>query len=171
MIILVSGVPASGKSYFAHTLGQELNIPVLSSDVIRDQLGLRGKYTSEAKHLIYERMLEQTVATLQTHRAVIVDATFSRKPYRGLFYGLAATQKCPLFFFLIQAEEGTIQERMKQKRKYSEATFEVYEKIKDEFESIEHRHLTIDSDQGPIEEMIQKAKTFIQLQSEKATYG
>lgn len=37
-VILIGGAPLSGKSYVARKLGQELNLPWISTDTIREQM-------------------------------------------------------------------------------------------------------------------------------------
>lgn len=55
---------------------------------------------------------------------------------------------------------------MQKERKYSEADYEVYLKIKNKFESMTEKHPVLRSDMQSVDEMIKKTKA---LQNEKRT--
>ena len=167
MLILVSGLPASGKSYFAKALSEKLAARYLSSDIIRSQMALRGQYDGSTKKLVYKEMLGLAEQCLVDGDVVILDATFYVEEVRFSFIQLAKKMHFPLAFIVIKAHEETIAERMKRKRKYSEADFEVYLKLKEQYEPIEQTHLTLWSDRLTLEEMMNKALDYLELNQRK----
>jgi len=80
-VIMMSGVPGSGKSYLAEQLGSLLHIPVISSDAIREEISGDAdnqEVSAEAWQLLYNRV-EHSIRDQQT---IIVDATHALREYR-----------------------------------------------------------------------------------------
>lgn len=161
MLIIISGLPGTGKTTFARALAQKMHVHHLNSDMIRDELGKRGQYDPDTKSLIYERMQERTERYLQAGETVIVDATFYKKNYRKPYFHLAENYGVPLKWIELEAGEQTIRKRVEQKRKYSEADFSVYQKIKAAYEPLSIKHLILSSDDRSVSEMLEEAATFI----------
>jgi len=155
------GLPGSGKSYFANTLAKRLGADYFKSDEIRKQLDLRGKYTKKDKFLVYRELFDQAKTAIKDGKSVVLDATFYLREMRGLFFRLAKRKKIACNAFLIQAEEQLILERLDRPRTDSEAGVKVYRKIKEIFDPVEEPHLKIESTDSNIEEMIQRAISYI----------
>jgi aminoglycoside phosphotransferase family enzyme/predicted kinase len=91
--LVVCGVPASGKSHLADALGAMAGCPVLSSDVVRKELGGlaphdRGTpslYTPEVSARVYRELGRRSAAALAAGHGVLVDATFRRRADRDAF--------------------------------------------------------------------------------------
>jgi uncharacterized protein len=91
--LVVCGVPASGKSHLADALGAMAGCPVLSSDVVRKELGGlapldRGPpslYTPEVSVRVYRELGRRSAAAMAAGHGVLVDATFRRRADRDAF--------------------------------------------------------------------------------------
>jgi hypothetical protein len=89
-LILVGGLPGSGKSTVARALAERIGAACLSSDVLRKELagtdpGARlpaavgtGIYTAAMSALTYRELLLQAERLLRAGRSVVLDATFGR---------------------------------------------------------------------------------------------
>lgn len=163
MLIMITGLPGSGKTTFAKALADSLNAVHLNTDIIRDNMGRRGKYDETSKSMIYANMLRQTESYLHRAEDVVVDATFYKAALRKPYKKLARKYKNRLFWIMVTAEEGVIKERMQQKRQYSEADFDVYLTIKSIYEPLEEGHLILHSDSNSLEKMIVKAREYLSL--------
>lgn len=161
MLIIVSGLPGTGKTTFADALAAHLKVSHLNSDIIRDELGERGKYDPETKARVYKVMLKRTAKLLQKGATVIVDATFHESKTRQPFLELVKNEGKPLTWIELKAEEAVIQERVSKKRAYSEADFSVYQKIKAAYEPLQIPHLVLTSGQLSAEEMLERAVSYI----------
>lgn len=164
MIILVAGLPGSGKSYFASRLAAHLEAVYISSDKVRKSFDGMGKYALEDKLSVYKGMGDLAEVSLYKGKTVVLDATFFLKSMRTLFFALAEKYSSTIHFIYIEADEDLIQKRVAKKRPDSEADFEVYKKIKNEFEAIDFPHLHLRSTDSNIAEMIEKARDYIQKQ-------
>lgn len=162
MLVIVMGLPGSGKSYFAEKLAVKLRAEHLKSDRIRKDLNLLGRYSLEDKVVIYSEMKRLSEENLKTGKPVVLDATFHLKKIRQIFYELADKFPDPIFLILVEAEEHVIRERLSKPREDSEADLEVYNLIKGKFEAVSMPHLKLQSTQNNITEMISIAEHYIQ---------
>ncbi len=162
MIILVSGLPGSGKSYFASRLAAGLGAQYINSDKTRKEMNRMGRYTFEDKRVVYERMAALTDEAMKRGSDVVVDATFYNLIFRKLFIGLAEQHNVPLRLIEVVAEEAIAKERLMRPRKYSEADYAVYQKIKSQFETFEEPHLILKSANLPVDRNIEIALDYIQ---------
>lgn len=162
MIILVSGLPGSGKSYFAERLAGRISAEYLNSDRVRIELHASGKYSVEDKLVVYKEMLLRTMKAFDDGYDVVVDATFYHHTMREMFLRLADGYKQMLLLIEVVADEALIRERLSRPRKYSEADYQVYEKIRDDFEGITMPHLVLESTDDNLDEMLNRAITYIE---------
>jgi len=94
LLIVMSGLTASGKSTVAEHLGELLAGTVLSSDIVRKQLaGLpaeehayepfgKGIYSPDWTRRTYDELLQQATPLLAAGGCAILDASFLRAPER-----------------------------------------------------------------------------------------
>jgi predicted kinase len=161
MLILVFGLPGTGKSYFSRKLKNILCIDYLNTDMIREDIGKKGEYSEESKQLIYNKLYEKTRDLLDKGEDLIIDGTFHKQKRRNRLRDIAGEKGHKFYTILMRADENTIRKRVKKDRKYSEAGFEVYEKIKDEFEEVTEDPLVLWSDRESTEEMLRKVKKML----------
>lgn len=158
MILIVFGLPGTGKSYLARHLAEETRALYLNTDIVRENINKKGKYDNETKREVYERILEEICSPDGQKKMVIVDGTFSSKIYRFMFNKYSWEQERSLYYIEMKAAESEIKKRMKEDRAYSEADYSVYEKMKKAFDYMPEEHLVIQSDELEINEMREKVK-------------
>lgn len=160
-IVIVMGLPGSGKSYFAKKLAEKFTAVYINSDTVRKDLGAMGRYSFEDKLLVYKEMAKLTEQQVHENETIIVDATFYLKTMRDIFIGLADKKEAQIIFIYIIADEALIKSRLEKSRIDSEADFAVYEKVKNQFEKINIPHQEIESTENNIDSMISIAKEYI----------
>ncbi|HAD11796.1 MAG TPA: ATP-binding protein [Saprospirales bacterium] len=146
MLILIAGLPGTGKTTIARAFAKLSGAVHLNSDVMRKELGLLGHYSQEDKKRVYDALLEQTEMALKKGKTVVVDSTFYQQSIRAPFEILAYANEVPLKWVEIKASERILQERLSKPRPDSEADFAVYEKIRSQFEALPGEHLVLDSE-------------------------
>ncbi len=118
LVIVVCGVPASGKSHLARALAELSGLSHLSSDVIRKRLvGVRpterapeGTYSSEWNARTYAELGRRASDALAADGGVIVDATFRHRADRVAF-SAALGGSLPKLFFECQAPRAVLATR------------------------------------------------------------
>lgn len=166
MMIIVMGLPGSGKSYFAKRLSDRIGATYIGSDAVRKEMKAMGKYGVEDKNRVYDRMVLLTKNGLSERETIVLDATFFKKRLLKRFISLAQEKGVPHRVFWIVAGEEVIKERVSKTRKDSEADYEVYLKLAGEFEKPQPPFLKLRSTQNNIAEMLDQADGFIQGRDE-----
>jgi len=154
MLILIAGLPGSGKTTLARALSTQIGALHLNSDLLRRELGLMGSYRPADKEQVYRALLDRARSALSKGQMVVVDSTFYKESVRAPFRSLAADCRVALHWAEVRAQEASIRERMKTPRTDSEADFAVYEKVRDESEPLQEPHLVLWSDQMPLDQMV-----------------
>ena len=161
MVIVVFGLPGSGKSYFASRLALQLNAAYLNSDEIRKQLIAERKYTDAEKLQVYDHILAGMTDAIQQHKTVVLDATFYKQSIRTKFEQAAGAFDETFIYIEITAAEEIIRERVSKPRESSEADFDVYLKLKNIAEPVLTDHLVLQSTNSNISSMLQLATAYI----------
>lgn len=163
ILIIITGLPGTGKTTFARSLATTLDVTHLNSDMVRHNLGKRGHYDIGSKAAVYNELLNRTEEYLQNGASVIVDATFYKNILRNPYLKLAKRHNVSIKWIELKASEKVIRERVGKKRKYSEADFEVYLHIKKRWEALEYHHLILWSDLLTLGEMTEKAVEYLTI--------
>lgn len=167
MMILVCGLPGSGKSFFASRLAAKLNAEYINSDRVRKALLAAGRYSFEDKLRIYQHMAERAVTLARQGRDVVLDATFYHHTMRELFTQAALQNRCPVRFIVIVASEALVKERLSRPRTDSEADLGVYQTMKAQFEKFTQPHLRLQSEADNIEQMLTVAVDYLTVTNGK----
>ena len=165
MLVLVCGLPASGKSTISRNIAKNLKATSLSTDIIRKKLFKNPTYTSEEKRIIYKAMLLVAEYLLRSDRNVVLDGTFYKRSLRNQVYEVTKKTGAKLAIVECQASKNNIKRRMGRragrKNDPSDANYDVYKKIESDFEPIRRKHLVLDtskSKQSNQEELVKYLK-------------
>lgn len=161
MIVLVYGLPGTGKTFFARNFAKETGAVHLNTDLVREKLDAKGQYDDNTKQQVYNELFKQVMRELNAKKDVVVDGTFHKHIRREHLKKMAAESNLPIFFIEVKADEKTVKKRLKKTRKNSEADFDVYKNLEQDFEKEEHDHLELWSNEDKVGEMINKAKQYI----------
>ncbi len=139
LIVMMMGLPGSGKSYMARLLKNANGYSVLSTDRIRREIGLQGDYSAESVSSVYVKLAEAAAELLKEEISVILDATFSKKAYRTLCYEKLMAYPIHIFECRVRREQTIIErikKRISENSSYSEADIEVYKMQRKLYEPI-----------------------------------
>jgi len=159
MIIVVFGLPGSGKSYLAQHLSRMLHAEYITSDAVRKELSRHPLYSENEKKKVYNEMVKR-IAESEYHKEVVVDATLSDMSIRKEFIS-KVKDIAPVYFIEVTADEELIKQRLGTPRSDSDADFEVYEKLRDNWIPFEEPHLVLRSTNDNIEEMLDATCDYI----------
>ena len=137
-LILVGGLPGTGKSTLANALAQQAGFCVIRSDIVRKELaGVGGEechfefgqgiYTAEWTKRTYTECLRRAEELLFSGERALVDANFREEHQRRMFLDSAQRWGVPTVFLLCEAEPELVRTRLaKRTGDASDADWSVY---------------------------------------------
>ncbi|MEE8358331.1 MAG: AAA family ATPase [Candidatus Hydrothermarchaeales archaeon] len=150
MLVLICGLPATGKSNLTRSLARKMKAQILNTDIVRKELFEKPAYSDEEKELVYDVTFLIARYLLTNRRNVIIDGTFYKKRLRDRMREIARDVGTRFKIVECVCPEDVIRKRMarraERKVTLSDADLEVYEKIKAEFEPIEEDHIVVHTD-------------------------
>ena len=169
MVIIVFGLPGSGKSYFASRLAKMISADYINSDRLRKEMYKKSTYSEEEKKDVYNEMMAKMKEALHYNRNVVLDATFHKDEIRKQFVDAMEGKDC-IYFIEVWAHENIIRERLKKERPYSDADFSIYQIICGHNEPLKDPHLLLQSTNGDnIDSNLQKASDYLKWSDDKRT--
>lgn len=159
-LILIAGLPGTGKSSIARAYVERYGGIHLNSDLLRNDMGLRGHYTAADKESVYQEMLSQTRQALMRGQTAVVDSTFIKAINRVPFEQLGQSCRVPYFWIEMRTQEEHIRERLKTPRLDSEADFRVYLTLLSQQEPIQTPHLELWSDKMCMDNMLESIHNY-----------
>ena len=155
ILVVLCGLPGTGKSHFARELTKLLPFRVLESDRIRKALVAKPKYTPgehgrvfKVCHYLIEEYLGQS-------QRVLFDATNLTENFRLPLRQISQRQNAPLVFVHLGAPRDLVRQRLQRRDKerntgsgtgnYSDAGWLIYCRLAPYDEPIEGEHLSVDT--------------------------
>jgi len=164
MIILMAGLPGTGKSTLAHVLAESTGGCVLSKDQIRAALFAPEdiEYSTAQDDFCMEVMLQASFFLLKknSERKVFLDGrTFSRRYQIDKVLALAANLAQPWVILECTCSEESALRRLQVDADHParNRNFDLYLEVKARFETIEYRKTVVDTDE-PLEECVRLAR-------------
>ena len=150
MIVIVCGLPGTGKTTFTKKLAPLINAVALSTDKIRKELIASPTYKKEERKLIYDVMILLAKYLNDSGKNCILDATFNKENSRMEVKKILEIPDKEFFMIERTCPENIIISRIKElKNDYSNANTEVYQKMKKIYEQVKGKHITIDTTLDP----------------------
>jgi aminoglycoside phosphotransferase family enzyme/predicted kinase len=147
MLVLIGGLPGTGKSTLAKAISEARGFAIVRSDVVRKELsGIgpsasaqasfgQGIYSTAQTERTYDECLSRAEQHLFLGRRVIVDATLSAHHQRIKFAELARRLCVPIVFLECRASRDEIKVRLQNRRgDASDADWQIYEQASQHWE-------------------------------------
>ena len=149
--IVVSGLPGTGKSYFAKKLAERLSFLILESDALRKVLFSVPNYTLQESSRLFRAIHHLIEGLLRRGISLILDATNLSERYRERLYNIADRLNAKLILVRVEAPSNLVHERLKARSEgknpedKSEADWAVYQGMKPTVQKIHRNHYAVDT--------------------------
>lgn len=163
-LVLVGGLPGTGKSTLARQLAERLGFQVIRTDVVRKELAgdLAARadgYTAEWTERTYAECRRRAEKLLFEGKRVLVDASFRERRRRQQFLQTAIRCGVPGIVLLCRAEPDVVRARLDARRNdASDANWRVYCQLAKEW-------------QEPLEEEARSCRDISSSGAAERTYG
>ena len=150
-LVMLSGLPGSGKSHLAREIVARYPLAVVASDALRRALVKRPTYSQKesarlfsAVHALLEDLLSRGVPAM-------LDATNLKEAHRRPVYDVAERTGARLLVVEVRARDKIVRGRLHARRAredpadVSEATVEVYKMMREDAEPITRPHIVVDT--------------------------
>jgi predicted kinase len=161
VLIVMTGLPGTGKSYVSRRIFEAIPSVIVQSDFVRKTLYPRPSYTSDESNFVYQTCHSLILSLLQKGYRVIFDATNLIERNRELLYQIAERARAVVIVVRTWAPRDVIIERFDHRRQgldvedLSDADLTIYERMKSEEQKIQRKHIVIDTSKD-IEPAIQR---------------
>jgi len=150
-LVIVSGLPGTGKSFFCHKLAEKLPFVMLASDTLRKVLFPHPQYDEgenkrlfAACHAFIEELLRKGIP-------IIFDATNLLERHRERLYHAGEKAGAKLVLVCVEAPAEVVQQRLLAREKGvdqeddSEADWKVYQRMRSRKEKVFRNHFVVDT--------------------------
>jgi len=150
-LIVVSGLPGTGKSYFCRKLGEKIDLVILESDNLRKLLFSTPSYSKEESTQLFRACHGLVEELLRKGIGVALDATNLEEHNREPLYHIADQSGARLIIVRMEAPPEVVQQRLEGRARkvdqsdHSEADWNVYSKMKSTVDKISRNHFAVDS--------------------------
>ena len=159
-LVVVSGLPGTGKSYFSKRLAERVPCLVLESDALRKTLFSPPSYSPRESAKLFRIIHQLLTELLEKRISVILDATNLSEKFRKQLYGIADQLSIRLILVRVEAPPEVVYRRLESRAKDSEnksdADWAVYRRMQPTVDEIRRNHYVVDTSQdiSPVLEKI-----------------
>lgn len=150
-LVVVSGLPGTGKSYFSRRLAERLPFAVLETDDMRKTLFPSPRYTARESYRLFQSCHILVEQLLRRGTRVILDATNLVERHRERLYHIADRLGAKLIIVWVEAPPEVVRQRLaervngRNRGDHSDADWTVYEKMRPTVQEIRRNHLVVDT--------------------------
>ena len=151
VLIVVSGLPGTGKTYFCKILAQRLPFIILESDALRKVLFSLPTYTAQESSRLFQAIHRLIEGLLKRGISLILDATNLSERYHKRLYNIADHLNARLILVRVEAPPDLVRERLqsrdenKNPEDNSDADWSVYKKMQPAVQKIQRKHYAADT--------------------------
>ena len=153
VLVVVSGLPGTGKSFFSRQLSESMPLVILESDALRKALVSSPVHTAGESARLFKTIHELIDLLLGYSIPVLLDATSLAESHRERLYRIAEQWDAKVILVRMKIPSEVARQRLDERastsprRDRSDADWGVYERMVPSQEPIRRNHLVVDTSQ------------------------
>ena len=165
VLIVVSGLPGTGKSHFSERLAGRIRLLVLESDSLRKALFSSPDYGSKESSQLFQAIYLLVEKLLKRGISLILDATNLSERFREHLYSITDRLDIKLVLVRVEAPPEVVRQRLESRvgnsDSKSDASWAVYRRMLSSVERISRNHYVVDTsrDIAPVLDKIVREAT------------
>jgi hypothetical protein len=166
-LIVLCGLPGTGKSHFCRKLVEGIPLAILESDALRRVLFSTPLYTSQESLRLFEACYHLVETLLKRGIPLVLDATNLVESHRERLYHIAQQVGAKLIMVRIEAPPEVVQQRLENRASginsedNSEADWVVYQRMSRTAQKIRRNYFNVDTSRDitpVIEKVVREVK-------------
>ena len=151
VLVVISGLPGTGKSHFSRQLAEHVPLAMLESDALRKVLVPSPTYSASESSRLFWLINALIGDLLDPGVPVLLDATNLVEAHRKRLYTIADQRNVKLILVRVEAPPEVVRERLagrnrqEQREDHSDADWSVYQRMRRSEEPISRSHFTVDT--------------------------
>lgn len=151
VLVVVSGLPGTGKSYFSRKLAERLPSVIVESDALRKRLCRSPTYSASESHRLFNACHRLIEELLGGGISVILDATNLVERHRERLYRIAEQLGVKLVVVQVEAPEELVRQRLQGRldgtdaEDSSEADWRIYQRMRAGAQRVRRNYLALDT--------------------------
>lgn len=152
-LLMLAGLPGSGKSTFARQIVDRLSFLWVETDRLRKTLVAQPVYTPEEHQRVFRVCHQMLGEFLEEGYPVLLDATNLARRNREPVLAIARRLKVPVAIAVLSAPRDVIRQRLEHREAgmdpgtWSDAGFEIYSRMAPAWEPVQGPHIHVDTSQ------------------------
>lgn len=151
-LIIISGLPGTGKSYLSKRLAERVRFLVLESDALRKTLFSQPSYSFPESTQLFRTIHRLLRGLLGKGIPVILDATNLSDRFREQLYSIADQLNARLILVRVDAPPEVVYRRLESRQRdeesKSDADWAVYRRMRPSVDRIQRNHYIVDTSQN-----------------------
>ena len=153
ILVVVNGLPGTGKSFFSHCLAKRVPLAVLESDALRKEMVPSPLHTAKESARLFQAVHELIYLLLEQGVPVLLDATSLVEAHRERLYHIVDRRNARVIMVRLEAPPEVVRQRLEaranttQRQDHSSADWKVYQRMRPSQKPIRHNHLVVDTSQ------------------------
>ena len=162
VLVLLSGLPGTGKSFFARHLVERLPLLVIETDLLRKALFGEPRHTPGESARLFAACHQLTYELLSQGVPILFDATNLQESHREPLYRITQISGAKLILVRTEASPQMVRKRLQQRQQetaqedHSSADWQVYQRMRLSADPIRRQHFVVDTsrDMTPVVDKI-----------------
>jgi predicted kinase len=149
VLVVISGLPGTGKTYFSKKLSERFPFVTLESDALRRVLNPSPNHSKSESAQLFDAIHLLTEKLMQKGFSVIVDATNLTEKHRQYFYDISDRLGIKLVLVQVEAPSSVVKDRLVKRhgdsQTNSDADWKVYQRMRHTVDKIKRKHYSVDT--------------------------